>query len=161
MSSKSFKCEKCIKCYSSYKSLWNHNNRYHKNEVSYDVKESKADGKEKVRKSKDKINNDDNTELILTDKNYKCKYCNKIYKHKQTRWSHQKICNNNNNNEFIEMKNEINELKQFIVQNCKIHPKKLQKINKQLINNNIINNNTNITLNNTTINNTCHQDNKT
>jgi hypothetical protein len=68
MSLKNFTCEKCNKCYSSYKSLWNHNKKYHKNEDNDEVSESKDDRKEKVRKSKDKINNEN--ESILIDKKY-------------------------------------------------------------------------------------------
>ena len=87
----------------------------------------------------------------------KCEFCNKIFSSKYTKYEHKKkackIIKFNNNNEIIKMKNEINELKQFIIQNCKIHPKKLQKINKELVNNNIINNNNTINNNNNTINN--------
>ena len=74
--------------------------------------------------------------------------------------SHEKICKITNNNENIntiieakldEFKNNILDILQ---KNAKIHPKTLQKINKELNNNNIINNitNNNTTNNNNTIN---------
>jgi hypothetical protein len=63
-------------------------------------------------------------------------------------------------NEEIERKNaeiskSLEELKKLLIKNSKIHPKTLQKINKNLTNNNITNNSTtnNNTTNNNTINN--------
>ena len=137
MSSKNFKCEKCNKCYTSYKSLWNHNKKFHDNEVKTDVLM--------------KVINENEKEI-------KCNFCNKIFSSRQSKSEHiRKACkviktnnnsSNNDNNEIIELKKTVDELKQFIIQNCKIHPKKLQKINKQLINNNnTINNNTINTIN--------------
>ena len=49
---------------------------------------------------------------------------------------------------------ELKELKELLIKHIKIHPKTLQKINKNLINNNTINNNTNSNnTTNTTVNN--------
>jgi hypothetical protein len=88
----------------------------------------------------------------------------KKYKHQQSKSRHEKICKQinkpiNNISEIIEIKKENTEikkenteiknmLKELLEKNCKIHPKKLQKINKQLINN------TNTTNSNNTINST-------
>jgi hypothetical protein len=156
MSLKNFKCVKCNKCYSSYKSLWNHNKNYHKNEtISYvntnvnNVNTNVNNVNTNVNNITNELSNENNIKII------KCDYCNTTFTSRQAKHLHiKKYCkiihSNNNNNEIIEMKNEINELKQFIIQNCKIHPKTLQKINKELVNNNTINNNT---INNNTINN--------
>jgi hypothetical protein len=89
-----------------------------------------------------------------------CKYCNKIYANRHSKWKHQNICKNNtdkitqNKNidttidkKFEDFKNTILDI---IQKEAKIHPKTLQKINKQLINNT---NNTNNTINNGPINN--------
>jgi ribosomal protein S18 len=170
MSLKNFKCEKCNKCYSSYKSLWNHNKKYHKNEDSNKVigevggsRGEVGGSRGEVGGSRGEVIDEVGRKIIIeVEKNkkiIKCEFCNKIFSSKYTKYEHKKkackIIKSNNNNEIIEMKNEINELKQFIIQNCKIHPKTLQKINKELVNNNIINNNTinNNIINNNTINN--------
>ena len=95
---------------------------------------------------------------------FKCRYCDKIYKHYQSRNRHEKTCNKNKEKllnekckklekENDELRKELNEYKkqmaemkeqirQLLNKNCKIHPKTLQKINKQLNNNNINNINT-------------------
>jgi len=130
-----FKCEHCNKSYKSYQSRWNHINRYHISKVSKKVSESKDDGKDK---SKEKVT-----------KVYECRYCEKIYKHKQTRHAHEKICKDDENNENLrdivkEQNKQIQELKDMLQKALKIHPKTLQKINNQLNNshnnNGIINN---------------------
>ena len=156
---KKFKCFECNKMFSSPNSLCNHKKKYHKNETITDVNTNVNNVNTDVNTNVNNVNNE------LTNKNnikiIKCDYCNITFNSRQAKHLHiKKYCkiikSNNNNNEFIEMKNEINELKQFIIQHCKIHPKKLQKINKELVNNNITNNNiinNNIT-NNNIINNT-------
>ena len=76
-----------------------------------------------------------------------------MYKYKQGKYKHEQLCNNKEElnddsykiakleKENLEIKNTLNELLKL----CKIHPKKLQKINNQLIttNNGTINNITN------------------
>jgi hypothetical protein len=135
-----FKCDICKKNYSSYKSRWLHIKKYHSKE---EVSESKDNGK---GKSKEKVS---------AEKIYECRYCDKIYKHKQTRYSHEKICktSENKDNKDIklkklekqnnEMQKQLQELKELIQKSMKIHPKTLQKINNQLNmnNNGVINNN--------------------
>ena len=111
-------------------------------------------------------------EIITTKPNeiinkLKCDYCNKIFATRQSKSEHKrKSCKlntnnitniitntitntNTNTNEIIELKkenekikNSLKELKELLLKNCKIHPKTLQKINKNLINsqNNTINN---------------------
>jgi len=120
----------------------------------------------------------DNVSIVsdnVSNKILKCKYCNKIYKHRSSKSQHEKNCKSNKNNEqyeINELKKELVEVKQTLLNllnSNKIHPKTLQKINKQLINNtnnnsnnitnnttnnNTTNNNTTNTINNTTINNT-------
>ena len=141
-------CKICNNKYSSYKSLWNHNKKYHNGFITE--------------------NNGFKTENnILNKTKLNCKYCNKLFKCIQNRYEHEKkVCgkkiNNNNKdiNNIIESKLEEfkNNIFAILQKNAKIHPKTLQKINKQLINNttnnNSNNNITNNTINNTTINNT-------
>ena len=132
-------CKICKKSYSSYKSLWNHNKKFHT------LKVSKSNPKviqknNNVSESDIKI-----TFEILNENNFKCKFCDKIYKYKQGKYKHEQICKNKDElkednkiiakleEDLIELKNKFNEL----LQTCKIHPKTLQKINKSIINNNI------------------------
>ena len=146
-----FKCNLCNKKYSSYQSLWIHNKKFHntKNETITTIHE---------------------------EKNIKCEYCNKIFSSRSAKSDHKKkACKKNPKNKTDDnsrdelLRKELSEIKntlaQIINKNAKIHPKTLQKINKNLINNsqstnnsnNTINNNSNNTTNNTinnTINNT-------
>ena len=111
---------------------------------------------------------------------YSCDYCGTIYVHRQSKYKHQQKCKNKSVEEEtpLEQKEIINllmeqikiqkeQLEQFkeqekqnqeikktlmdlINKNCKVHPKTLQKINKQL---NGDNNTINENINNGTINN--------
>jgi uncharacterized membrane protein YukC len=65
-------CKICNKYYSSQSSLCNHNKKFHS---------------DNILKSSDNIL-----------KNYNCRKCNKIFKNIKTRWSHEKMCQINNNN---------------------------------------------------------------
>ena len=118
-------------------------------------------------------NNNNNIDQNTINKIIKCEFCNKTFLSRFAKSNHKKkACKFNPNNskycnsskldilekENSEIKKELNELKELLSKNCKIHPKTLQKINKNLINsnNNTTNNITNNTTNNTnnTINNT-------
>ena len=133
-----YKCTICNKFYKSYKSLWKHNDIFHK-----------VDNQSNISIEQPIISQKSVTVLPKNKKLYKCKNCNKDYKHIQSRWKHEQICNNNVNEiqlikkENIEMKKEMSELKNMLQKALKIHPKTLQKINKQLnnINNGTVNNN--------------------
>ena len=149
---KIYSCNICNKNYASNSSLWNHNKKFHNKNV--------INSNANVTYNDTNVTNS-NTNVIY-NKNIilKCHNCNIIFNNRQTKWRHDKICtqkNKNKNdklekivNENLEIKKENieikNMLKQLIEKNCKIHPKTLQKINKQLINNN--SNNTNNTINN-------------
>jgi len=134
------KCLKCNKNYASYKSLWNHNAKFHKSECNENVKKSQIDVKKMSIKKVD----------IIETVTYSCINCKKIFKSRQGKWIHEKTCNNIKEDkidivmkENIEMKKEMEKLKDMLQKALKIHPKTLTKINKQLnnTNNGIINNN--------------------
>lgn len=74
------KCKLCNKIYSSMSSRSNHIKRVHNNMVSQNGKESKDKSKDL---GKDNLNE---------NKFYECRFCDKTYKHKQTRFAHEKIC---------------------------------------------------------------------
>jgi hypothetical protein len=134
-------CSICEKKYKSYKSLWKHNYIYHK-----DVCKNPVDDCQK------------NVNKILPKKvdNLNCIKCKKEFKSRQGKWSHQKKCENNDDEiekiknknlkiekEMLEYKKEMEKMKDMLQKALKIHPKTLTKINKQLnnTNNGIINNN--------------------
>jgi hypothetical protein len=142
------RCIICNKNYSSQSSLCNHNKKFHNINTNLKYNQNNLN------------NNPTNLNIINTDvndhKKYNCNKCNKEFGKYQHRWRHEKICKNNKINLEINNKAEIieikNILKEILEKNCKIHHKKLDKINKQLINsNNIINSNN--TISNSTINN--------
>ena len=147
---KIFRCNICNKKYSSQSSLCNHNKKFHGKLIlnaSIIPQESSKLPQESSKLPQELIEN-----------NLICIYCNKHYSRLDNIKRHYNTCKKNINNdkhknktEIIENKSEIieikNMLKELLEKNCKIHPKTLQKINKQLINNN-----TNTT-NNGTINN--------
>jgi hypothetical protein len=150
-----------------------------------ETKENIIENKENVVENKENV-----METDKKNKSLKCEFCLKIFSSRQSKSEHKKkACkyinlninseNNSINNslslskldllekknielekENEEIKNSLNEIKELLITNSKIHPKTLQKINKNLINNNnnIINNNTtnnnNNTINNTIINKT-------
>ncbi len=142
-----YSCNICNKEYSSYKSLWNHNNKFHKTNVtqtSTNVNFAST------------IVNQSSTNL------YFCSYCNKSYKIRQTRWKHEQKCKNENNNKdkqieqlkkelatkeeqfknaIIEIKKEFNDL----IKNNNINPDNLKQINNkvQKVNNKYGTNNVN------------------
>jgi hypothetical protein len=132
-----FNCKICKKSYSSYKSLWNHNKKFHDEHVT-DCNITVTDC---------------NINVTDFNKKYNCKFCDKLLKCRQNKYSHEKICKNKNtliikSQEENLIQQQINELKsQFallVKEKGRIHPKTLQKINKQMnnINNGTIINNT-------------------
>ena len=164
-------CKYCNKKYSTNQSRSNHYRIYHILESKPKVSLESAKSKSKV--SLDSVNSkpklslesaNSNSDVNKGINNYNCKYCDKIYKHKQSKYKHEQMCNNklqiDNYNiikqDNLEIKNELNKINELL-KLCKIHPKTLQKINNQLINktnNGSINNGfINNTVNNNTINN--------
>ena len=117
-----YKCNICKKDYSSYQSLWIHNKKFHKTNNIHNVSKCIPSNITTVTNVHTNIQPHDNTE---------CKFCNKKLSNRQSRWRHEKICNqnvNNENNIFLihikELSNEIKELKNkleskqnFVVQN--------------------------------------------
>jgi hypothetical protein len=112
-----YKCTVCVKDYSSYKSLWNHTKKFHK----------PPSAGSQLKVSKKSAESQQQVKTVLD-----CKYCNKSYTHKQSRWRHEKICKINNT---AIIKQDTKETKRPIVS-------QINNINKGVINNN--NNTTNI-----------------
>ncbi len=153
-----YKCDHCNKLYSSYKSRWLHIKKYHTLILSHNISHDKPNNKPNNKP------NISQTDILINKENddkYICKYCNKAYKHFQSRWKHEQKCKIENKNpikfnelkkqneklekQIEELKNiqkeELKKFKMEIMKSMKIHPKTLQKINNQLNNNGIVNNN--------------------
>ena len=127
----SYICNICNKNYKTSKSLWNHNHKYH----------DKHDDKH------DKL--DDKHDKHSISKSYECDKCLKVFKHYQSRWRHQQLCeehvkeeektenNKKKKNEIEIIKKEIENLKKKSFGNTTIN--NIKNINKNITNNGIIN----------------------
>jgi hypothetical protein len=160
-----YRCELCNKVYKNKSGLWKHNNKYHNNVSTQMSTIGIHSGKNGIQ----------NVYKMSTDnKNTICKHCGKELSNRQSKWRHEKTCNDKNQENdkdkvieklqttletqqkmINEQQNMCKKLLELINQNCKVHPKTLQKINKNLLanNNNSCNNNSG-NINNGTINNT-------
>jgi hypothetical protein len=137
-----FECKICNKNYKSYNSLGNHNRKFHQSIKNKKLSENIGKISETNNKLSEKLGkiSENNNTIIM--KVYNCRKCNKIYYNLQSRWSHEKICNNNN---IILYDNKIEQLENKIIE-----------LENKISNNNIITNNTNNGITNTnngTINN--------
>jgi hypothetical protein len=121
-------CNICVKEYKSYQSLWIHNKNFHNNKVQ--------SGPIKSEKSP-----------IISEKIYNCKFCNKIYNNKNSRWSHEQKCNKINDKELelkimqeknlcLKEESKILKLKLKLEKSKKVDNITLKKLNKILIDNN-------------------------
>ena len=90
-------CKTCNKSYSSYSSLWNHNKNIHKTDI---CKKLERGGK-CLGKGDKNILNENN---II---NYNCRFCNKNYNNKNSRWYHEQKCKI----EYDEKEQHNNEIK--------------------------------------------------
>ena len=148
-------CKICLKEYSSYKSWWNHHKKFHYNN--------------NLKNNILHHNDTTITNIIQHIDGYNCKYCLKEFSFSQSKYRHEKTCKKNNTiiitEENKSLKTEIftitknmdelkTQLKELMNKQYKIHPKTLQKINKQLNVNNSNNNNNNNNNNNICSNNT-------
>jgi len=135
---KGFHCELCDKYYSSIQSLSNHRRIKHSNHnVTKNVTK---------KSSKEKIVTKNVTKSYHSDENIlECKYCFKILANRHSKWRHEQKCNLSNKNikldkdeEILELKKENAEIKSMLMEllkKSKVHPKTLEKINKNLIKN--------------------------
>ena len=152
-------CFHCEKYYKSIQSYCNHKRKFHKKMVpNGTIPEPftpKPEPNDNIILQSDNILEHCNFKIIkngykiLKDNKYIyiCKHCNKEYEYRQSRNRHQKNCYITSfeklKKENVELKenfqNQVNDLKQqlsdLMNKTYKMHPKTLQKINKQLNNN--------------------------
>jgi hypothetical protein len=148
-------CTICNKNYSSYKSLWNHNKLFHisqKNTLQH-------------KKTPKSISTHNYTQLLEENSDIKCNYCSKIFSRHDSLTRHLHTCKVKLSNEtklkeeYELLKNEFNNFKNEMMETQKklinvlnqnkIHPKTLNKINNNCNNNNSNNNSNNKIINNT------------
>lgn len=148
-------CTICNKNYSSYKSLWNHNKLFHISQNSQKSSIILNPSSKSLKNSQISTNETNNSNIKL-----KCKYCNKLCSRSDNLNRHELKCkvklsyeaklkeeNELLKNELNNFKNDMMEMQKQLInvlnQN-KIHPKTLNKIN-----NNCNNNSNNKIINNT------------
>jgi hypothetical protein len=152
-----YRCNICNKYYKTRQSLWNHNNRYHNNDDNH-ISSNVTHNEDFLKKCTSKVPHNEAKNKMS------CIRCKKEFSRKDNLKRHEKTCKKDisqDQNEMInllieqlkEQKEQNEEMKKTIMElinkNCKVHPKTLQKINKQLNLNGDHN-----TINNGTINNT-------
>jgi hypothetical protein len=152
-----YDCDLCNKSYKHRQSLYKHIKQKHsvkkssemgnvlttgQPKVSHPVSQKSASGQPKVSH----VSLIDNCGFIgpneLEIREYICDYCDKVYKHKQSKHKHLKVCKKK-----IEYEKELEELKEDnkeLKKNNKeleLYNRKLKKNNTQLVKNTNINNN--------------------
>lgn len=160
---KNFQCKLCLKFYSSKSSLCNHNKRFH-NDGERD--------KEKVNLGKPKVNIKVNIKSSFSQpeiakdercKTFLCKFCNKDFFYKQSKWRHEKNCKIQKEiedekisalkEETMKQKQQIIKLQQKLLSSKRLDNKTFKALNKILIERSNVNSNNSTTINNNTINN--------
>lgn len=137
-SSIKYRCELCNKNYKDKSGLWYHNHKYHtipdnKMQTFDNIPDNKKQTFDNITNKKQTFNDINNNRI--------CKFCNNVFSHRNSRWKHEQKCKFKfNDDQIMELKKEINELK--------------EKINNTQITSNVNNSNNTNTLNNKgTINN--------
>ena len=120
-------CIDCNKEYKSYTTLWNHNRIKHDS-----IKTKKS---ERPAPTVDKENNYDL---------FKCRNCTKTYKHKQSRYTHEKTCSGNcieleiDNKRIIESDNKKIAVLEKENENIELHIKLQELKNVEIVNKRVI-----------------------
>jgi hypothetical protein len=151
MNTKKYYCTNCEKYYKTSQSLCNHKRKFHNNSplTSLETLQNTTNLPQKPTNLPQKSTNlPQNT----TKNKLECIYCKKILSRYDSLKRHENNCKYKHKikEDNTNLKEEIEQLKftiSNILKQSKIHPKTLQKINKQLINNNTNNGTINNTIN--------------
>jgi len=141
------RCKLCNKIYASKSSLCNHTKNIHTNNT-YDCKSKVSQSQSKVSQSQSKVSQSQSKVSQSESISYKCNFCSKEYKHKQSKWSHEQKCKNKIN-ELCKLKEEnkqrelelqikkeekeILKLKLKLEKSNKVDNITLKKLNKKLL----------------------------
>ena len=120
-------CYICNKNYASSNSLWNHNNKFHNDELSIKNQYDINGNQNLVTKNQNAIIGNQNTIMeVKINNKLNCKYCKKNFSHYNNKWRHEKTCKNKINEETVlqKMEKTIEELKKEVS-----NIKKIKKIN--------------------------------
>jgi hypothetical protein len=180
MNKKEYLCKICNKNYASASSLWNHNNKFHNNILNNNVKNLPNSDQLLSTFDQPNVNImstscqpnvniistpcqpnvnimsnqcEPNINLICNNKinALQCKYCNKLYKFRQSKCRHEQQCkikdNDNKKIEIDKLKYEIELLKNNNNNNQIITTNNNNNTNTKNSNNNSNNNNINNTIN--------------
>jgi hypothetical protein len=109
MSTQFFQCKTCGKTYSSKQSLCNHTRIKHKHSNDTYMATNVPLGTINTP-----INILNNTPDITTNMIFKCNYCDNVYKYKQGKYRHQKVCKFNNTDVITQLKSKVSELENKI-----------------------------------------------
>jgi uncharacterized C2H2 Zn-finger protein len=152
ISTDDYVCNICNKIYKNKSGIWKHNNKYHS--------ENQTPENANIRQNIIKTPPETAKNQQEISKEISCEYCNFIFTRKDSLLKHYNRCKFKNNNkeikesDILELKKENAEIKSMLAEllkSSKIHPKTLQKINKNLINGNNNTLNSGIVNNNNTI----------
>jgi len=95
-------CSICGKKYSSRQSLHNHKKRMHpEKDTTFPT----------FSKSKVSLTNTKSKSIV--SQIYQCKYCDKVYKHKQSKYKHEKNCKHNTDVNYISKEEHLEELQKL------------------------------------------------
>ena len=101
-----YKCNECNKQYSSYQSLWIHNKKFHYNNNKNNILANSGQLLVNSGSTFGQLLVNSGSTSGQVSKDYSCKYCNKKYLIKQSKWKHEKNCKNKN--EIIKIENNNN-----------------------------------------------------
>ena len=167
-------CKHCNKQYSSYQSWWNHNKKFHISEV---IKSNHLGNHSVIKSNHLVINKNPLTDGV--NNSLICKFCNRIFSHKNNRWRHENTCKEKEKREQaaereqereqqllqIQLKKEetkILKLQLKLEKSKRRQPKTVNELNNLLtqhrnnINRSLIQNHSNNTINNIHNNNQIH-----
>ena len=83
-----FNCNICNKEYSSYKSLWNHNKKFHVDNVNIASKKMDSLSKSCQKMSNSSLICKDDGEQEMNSNTLRCDLCNKTFNSRQAKWYH-------------------------------------------------------------------------
>jgi hypothetical protein len=137
---KTYSCKICDKKYKHRQSLNKHINTKHNPNISINDDVYKPNINIKTYNDKPYISINTTDNIVDNDDFFKCRFCDKKYMHYQSRWRHEKLCKDNLIVQNQKLKEEVENIKEqmkeqimdILKKECKMHPKTLQKINKQL-----------------------------
>ena len=129
-----YKCKKCKLNYQTYNGLWKHNKKYHNKKSNNNnaiININQHNINPVINNNQQNVPNTETTNSLA------CKNCKKNFSFIQSRWRHEKKCIPKTTNEItelkIEIKQEINKLKD---ENTKLKKLIDKKANKKTVNNN-------------------------